>query len=276
VVGAGAPTGGAVLVLNDVTRLRRLERVRRDFVANVSHEIKTPITTIAGFVETLLDGALDDKEETGRFLRIVRRHAERLESIVEDLLTLARLEQEGEAGSVATEETAVLEVLQAAVEACRFQAGQKGIALVVEGDARLRAPMNAPLIEQALVNLVDNAVKYSPERSTVTIAAEATPEETVLKVADHGTGIAAADLPRIFERFYRVDRARSRKLGGTGLGLSIVKHVASVHGGRATVESSPGEGSTFALHLPARPSSARAGTGAGAGQASSPTRETPT
>ena len=253
VVGSDGHALGSVLVLGDITRLRRLERVRRDFVANVSHEIKTPITAIAGFVETLLDGSLRDADETRRFLGIVKRHADRLEAIVEDLLMLARIEQEGEAGTVVTEDAAVSDVLRAAAEACRFLADQKGIALVVESEPTLRARMNAPLVEQALVNLIDNAIKHSPERSAVTVSARATPVETVLTVADRGSGIAAADLPRLFERFYRVDRARSRQSGGTGLGLAIVKHVAQVHGGRATVESSLGEGSAFALHLPVGP-----------------------
>jgi len=252
VVGADQEPLGSVLVLNDVTRLRRLERVRRDFVANVSHEIKTPITAIAGFVETLLDGGLADPEETRRFLRIVKRHADRLASLVEDLLVLARIEQEGEIGTVRTDDAAVADVLQAAAEACRFQADQRRIALVVQCEPSLRARVNAPLVEQALVNLIDNAVKYSPDGSAVTVAGRDDDGETVLSVADRGPGIAAADLPRLFERFYRVDRARSRQLGGTGLGLAIVKHVAQVHGGRAAVRSTLGQGSTFSLHLPRR------------------------
>ncbi|MFW6060097.1 MAG: HAMP domain-containing sensor histidine kinase [Phycisphaeraceae bacterium] len=243
---------GAVLVLHDVTRLRRLEVVRRDFVANVSHEVKTPVSAIKTAVETLLHDAPEDPDAARRFLEIINRQSDRLAAIVDDLLSLARIEQADETGEarVELETHPVADVLNAAMEACAPHAEAKRIALHLACDAALTARMNRPLMEQAVVNLVDNAIKYSPERTRVTLAAEATAQEVVLAVTDEGRGIEPAHLPRIFERFYRTDKARSRALGGTGLGLSIVKHVAQAHGGRVSVDSTPGAGSTFQIHLP--------------------------
>lgn len=244
---------GAVIVLHDVTRLQELENIRRDFVANVSHELRTPITSIKGFVETLLDGAAADPADAERFLRIVARQADRLNSIIEDLLTLARIEQEAEKAEIVLQPGRVREVLEAAAEACRMKADEKRIRLDIQCDRDLVARRNAPLLEQAVVNLVDNAVKYSPPGATVRLVAGHDAEGVVIRVEDQGCGIGAEHLPRIFERFYRVDRARSRELGGTGLGLSLVKHIAQTHGGRAEVESTAGEGSTFFIYLPAAP-----------------------
>ena len=244
---------GAVIVLHDVTRLQELEKVRRDFVANVSHELRTPVTAIKGFVETLLDGAPADPADAERFLRIVARQADRLNSIIEDLLTLARIEQGTEKAEIVLEPGRVRQVLEAAADACRLKAEEKQIHLDIQCDADLIARINAALLEQAVVNLVDNAVKYSPAGATVRLIAERDAEWLVIRVEDHGCGIGAEHLPRIFERFYRVDRARSRELGGTGLGLSVVKHIAQAHGGRADVRSTVGEGSTFFIHLPAGP-----------------------
>jgi two-component system, OmpR family, phosphate regulon sensor histidine kinase PhoR len=242
---------GTLVVLNDVTHLRRLERMRQDFVANVSHEIKTPITTIKGFVETLLDGALEDATTARRFLEIMARHAERLNAITEDLLNLSRIEQEAERGALHTEDVALAEVLRAAVQLCAAKAQPKGTRLAVEADEGLRAHINAQLVEQAVVNLVDNAVKYAPGGTVVTVEAAREGAGIVVRVRDQGPGIAAEHLPRLFERFYRVDKARSRKAGGTGLGLAIVKHIAQAHGGHVDVQSNLGSGSTFSLHLPA-------------------------
>lgn len=240
---------GAVVVLNDVTRLKRLEAVRRDFVANVSHELKTPVTSIKGFAETLLDGAVDDPEAAVRFLRIVAGQADRLNAIIEDLLALSTLEADQEAAPPLGEAD-VCDVARAAVEVCEPKARAKSICLTLEcGDARL-ALINPPLLEQALVNLIDNAVKYSPEGATVRVDFEETEDELTIAVCDQGAGIAREHLPRLFERFYRVDKARSRDLGGTGLGLAIVKHIAQVHDGRVSVESELGRGSTFRIHLP--------------------------
>jgi two-component system phosphate regulon sensor histidine kinase PhoR len=245
---------GAVIVLNDVTALRRLETVRRDFVANVSHELKTPVTSIKGFVETLLGGAVRDPEAAERFLNIVARQADRLNAIIEDLLNLSRIERDAEAGDIALEESRLKPVLQAALQVCEVQADGKEIRLELECDPALSAPISAPLLEQALVNLIDNAVKYSPQGGRVRVEASQSAGETLLRVQDWGVGIEEKHQPRLFERFYRVDKARSRKLGGTGLGLAIVKHIAQAHGGQVRVESELGRGSTFSLHLPKRPS----------------------
>jgi two-component system phosphate regulon sensor histidine kinase PhoR len=242
---------GALVVLNDVTRLRRLETVRREFVANVSHELKTPITSIKGFVETLLDGAWQNPDDARRFLEIVAKQSERLNAIIEDLLVLSSLEQETTDGRAVLGDGGVCEVLQAAVQVCAVKAAEKGVAIAIDCPAGLRAPMNAPLIEQAVVNLIDNAVKYSESGQSIDISARTTPDGLVIRVRDHGAGIAPEHVPRLFERFYRVDRGRSRQQGGTGLGLAIVKHIAKAHGGTVTVESKVGEGSTFEVTLPA-------------------------
>jgi two-component system phosphate regulon sensor histidine kinase PhoR len=244
---------GVLVVLHDVTQLRKLESVRRDFVANVSHELRTPITSIKGFVETLLDGALAQPDDARRFLEIVAVQTDRLGAIIEDLLMLSRIEQEAEKAEIALEPGRIRPVMDAAAAVCQIKAQEKQIRLEVDCDDALQATINPPLLEQALVNLIDNAVKYSAAGQTVRLAAEAADDEVQIHVRDCGCGIPREHLPRIFERFYRVDKARSRKLGGTGLGLAIVKHIAQSHGGRATVESALGQGSTFTLHLPARP-----------------------
>ena len=242
---------GALIVLNDVTRLRRLESVRRDFVANVSHELKTPVTAIKGFLETLRDGALEDPEDARRFVEIATRQADRLNAIIEDLLRLSRLERDNEESQIELSDHALREVLQSAVSDCASAAAERKVTVRLECPESLRWRVNAPLLEQAVVNLLDNAVKYSGEGTTVTVQASATERELRIDVKDTGVGIAQEHLPRVFERFYRVDKARSRKLGGTGLGLAIVKHIAQAHGGSASVASAVGRGSTFSLHLPA-------------------------
>jgi two-component system phosphate regulon sensor histidine kinase PhoR len=243
---------GAVVVLNDVTHLRRLESVRRDFVANVSHELRTPITSIKGFVETLLDGALQDSQDTRHFLQIVAKQADRLNAIIEDLLTLSRVEQEAEKAEIVLAEHSVTEVVTAAVELCAPKAAKKEVRLEQHCPPDLKARINAPLLEQAVINLLDNAIKYSEVGSLVVVQAEESGEEVVVSVEDHGCGIAPEHLPRLFERFYRVDKARSRRLGGTGLGLAIVKHIAQTHNGLVTVKSEPGHGSLFSIHLPGK------------------------
>jgi two-component system phosphate regulon sensor histidine kinase PhoR len=241
---------GALVVLHDVTQLKRLENVRRDFVANVSHELRTPVTSIKGFVETLLDGAMDHREDAERFLRIVAAQADRLNAIIEDLLTLSRIEQEEKQIEIALETARLQNVLAAAIQVCQFKADEKEIVLALSCDDNLQARINPVLLEQAVANLIDNAVKYSPNRQQVLVEARRTGTEIEIRVMDHGCGIGREHLPRIFERFYRVDKARSRQLGGTGLGLAIVKHIVQAHGGRTTVKSAPGEGSTFCIHLP--------------------------
>ncbi len=242
---------GSLVVLNDITRLRRLENVRRDFVANVSHEIKTPITAIKGFVETLQEtGTGEDPENTRRFLEIIGRHVDRLEVLVEDLLSLSRIEEQEQAKDIELEPGLVSNVLDRAAELVQERMGDSAADFAISCDDGLTALMNPILLEQAFVNLLENAVKYSPPGSTVRVTASRSGKETVVRVQDSGPGIPAEHLDRIFERFYRVDKSRSRKLGGTGLGLAIVKHVVMVHGGRVEVESTPGKGSVFSVHLP--------------------------
>jgi len=248
--------GGAVIVLNDVTELERLERVRRDFVANVSHELKTPIASIKGFVETLLDGAVDDADDARRFLDIVARQADRLEAIIEDLLALSRIEQSEESGSLPLERSSIRDVLLAARSECLPRATDRGLAIEVDCSDSLTAEINAPLLEQAVLNLIDNAIKYGGREAPIRVRAsletnsDRGQQSLTIAVTDAGCGIEAEHLPRLFERFYRVDKGRSRQAGGTGLGLSIVKHIVQAHGGGIAVASEPDQGSTFTLRLP--------------------------
>lgn len=242
---------GAVLVMHDITRTRQLEEVRRDFVANVSHELKTPVTSIKGFVETLLDGAVNDPQQSRRFLEIIARQSDRLNAIIEDLLSLSRLEDDSEKRRLSFEETAIKSTLISAIEFAKVKADEKHIKIELLCDEKLSAKINSALIEQAVLNLVDNAVKYTTENGEIRVTAQQDDNEVLITVSDKGCGINREHLERIFERFYVVDKGRSRKMGGTGLGLSIVKHISQVHGGYATVESSPGQGSTFTIHLPA-------------------------
>ncbi|MGA1617311.1 MAG: ATP-binding protein [Pirellulales bacterium] len=248
--------GGAVIVLNDVTELERLERIRRDFVANVSHELKTPIASIKGFVETLLDGAIDDADDARRFLDIVARQADRLEAIIEDLLSLSRIEQSEEIGSLPLEPTMILDVLLAARSDCLPRAADRGVPIEIECSDSLVATVNGPLLEQAVLNLIDNAIKYGGRDTPIRVRASLEPDDkkalTILTITvrDEGCGIESEHLPRLFERFYRIDKGRSRQAGGTGLGLSIVKHIVQAHGGTIAVASELGQGSTFTLRLP--------------------------
>jgi two-component system phosphate regulon sensor histidine kinase PhoR len=241
---------GALLVINDVTQLRRLESMRSDFAANVSHEIKTPLTAIQGFVETLLHGSVESAEESRRFLQIIHKHVNRLNAIIEDLMKLAHLEQD--ASNVRLQMTAqpIKKIIATAIQVCREKADQKNITITVVISDTLTAVMDAELMEQAAVNLLDNAIKYSAAHSSITISAEQTKQGIQIAFQDQGAGIPKKHLPRLFERFYRVDKARSRKMGGTGLGLAIVKHIVQAHGGHIRVESIQGQGSTFTIHLP--------------------------
>ncbi len=241
---------GALVVLHDVSRLRRLEMLRRDFVANVSHELKTPITAIKGVVESLRDGALDDPAQAQRFLAILARQADRLEAIIEELLNLSRIEKDSGQAGIRLAPAAVQPVLKASLLVCRDRAQEKAVKLKLLCPDHLTAVINPPLLEQALVNLIDNAIKYGGDSGVITVEAAAEQGGVAITVRDQGSGIASVHHPRLFERFYRVDRARSRHLGGTGLGLAIVKHIAQAHGGTAAVESRPGHGSAFTLHLP--------------------------
>ena len=241
---------GALLVLNNVTRLRRLETMRRDFVANVSHELKTPITSIKGFVETIIDEPPAEDADLRRFLEIIRRQADRLDSIITDLLALSRLEQDADGGGIELSDNKLAPVLERVVRDLAARRPEQASRVRLECAAGARARINAPLLEQAITNLVENALKYSPEGTLVSVGCGSRGGQSLVTVSDGGPGIAAEHLPRLFERFYRVDKARSRQMGGTGLGLAIVKHIAQAHGGRAEVASEVGRGSTFTIILP--------------------------
>ena len=264
------PTGepeGLVIVAHDTTQSVRYQELRKQFVANVSHELRTPLTLIKGFAETLADGALQDPVRGPQFLATIGKHADQLTNLVNDLLDLSRLEGHPDVPQCAAVDVAA--TVRAAVDLLRPAAHKKGQDLTVACDPGLPPVAgNADYLERAVANLVDNAVKYTPDggRITVTAAADVAdgheghngdghngdPTGVVVTVSDSGIGIPAGDLPRIFERFYRVDRSRSRDMGGTGLGLSIVKHVAQAHGGTVDVSSTPGAGSVFRLKFPAQ------------------------
>jgi two-component system, OmpR family, phosphate regulon sensor histidine kinase PhoR len=239
-----------LVLIEDVTELRRLETIRRDFVANVSHELRTPLASIRAMAETLQDGAIEDVTVAERFVRIIVGEVERLTRILEDLLILSRAE------SHLPERVpfALDALIYSVVERLQTQADKTHLALTVSTPSPLTVVANRDLIEQVLVNLVDNAIKYTSEGGRVEVRATQQERRVTVSIIDTGIGIMSQDLPRIFERFYRVDKARSRQSGGTGLGLSIVKHIIETHGGQVTVESEYGRGSTFSFFLPVRPS----------------------
>ncbi len=242
-------TIGSIIVLNDITILRQLERVRSEFVANVSHELKTPITSIMGFIETLRDGAIENPDQAHHFMEIIARQARRLNSIIEDILILSKIEDQSNENKIETQVGSIKSSIDSAIEACQIRAAKKNIEIITsEND--IEAPINEFLLEQAIVNLLSNAIKYSDENKTVEILLTSDSKYANISVVDHGYGIAAEHLERIFERFYVVDKARSRNLGGTGLGLAIVKHIAQAHKGFVTIESKLGQGSTFTIHIP--------------------------
>jgi two-component system phosphate regulon sensor histidine kinase PhoR len=240
---------GVIVVFHDVTDLKRLERVRQDFVANVSHELRTPLAAIKGYVEALRDGGLQDPSQTKQFLRVIQRHSERMDKIVSDLLLLSEMESPDRV--LQKESLNLPEIIQAAVEAVRPMAEgkrQKIQVVPLEGIPPLRA--DSQKIHQVLINLLHNAISYTSEEGSITVGATPVPDGAEVSVTDTGIGIPPEDLSRIFERFYRVDKGRSRELGGTGLGLSIVKHIVEAHGGHVRVESKPGKGSRFTFFLP--------------------------
>jgi len=248
----GREMGGAIAVFHDISRLKELERIRQDFVANVSHELRTPLTTIKGYAETLLEGAM--KEEVAfQFIQVIKRHTDRLTKIVEDLLTLSKIESKE--FQLKMEVISLRDLIDGVIGFVKEPAEKKKISISpneIPSSLTLKADRN--YLEQILINLLDNAIKYTPEGGRITISAiENNSEEIQFSVGDNGIGIPREDLPRIFERFYRVDKGRSQESGGTGLGLSIVKHLVQAHGGRIWVESRLGEGSTFSFTLPSLP-----------------------
>jgi two-component system, OmpR family, phosphate regulon sensor histidine kinase PhoR len=242
-------TSGAVIVLHDITDLRKLERVRRDFVANVSHEFKTPLTAIQGFAETLLAGAIDDAQNRGRFLEIILEHARRLARLTDDLLKLSKMD--ADRLELELHNISVTQLIESCLETAQRRAAERDISISV------KVPENLPEIigdrrrlAEVLQNLLDNATQYTLPGGQIVLSAAANHAEVIFTVSDTGIGIPKADQPRIFERFYRVDAARSREAGGTGLGLAIAKHLVEVHDGRIWVDSEVGQGSQFHFSVP--------------------------
>lgn len=254
---SGSPPAGAVLVFHDVTELRRLERMRQDFVANVSHELKTPLASIKAYTETLLDWALRDETVNVRFLNRIEEQADRLNQLILDLLSLAKLESGHQPFEHGPLELAP--VLRTCVEAQRDRAEAKRLDLRVDLaplDQHLQVIADEEAVRQIFDNLIDNALKHTPEGGSVRLSCLVEADQVLVEVTDTGFGIPRDDLPRVFERFYRVDKARSRELGGTGLGLSIVKHLVQSIGGQVFVESRVGHGSTFRVQFPRHAGSA--------------------
>jgi two-component system phosphate regulon sensor histidine kinase PhoR len=240
---------GAVTVLHDVTQLRRLEEVRKEFVANVSHELRTPLSIFQGYLENLLDEPGMPRSEAAAMLRVMKKHSVRLNLLLEDLLTLARLESRAEHLELVPTDLRVL--LDQVAQGWRPRLDEKRIRLTIEAPATLPAvPADAFRIEQVLNNLLENAIKFTAPDGSIVLSAAEEAASVTLAVRDSGIGIPPADLPHIFERFYRVEKARSREAGGTGLGLSIVKHIAALHGGSVAAESNFGQGTTITLRLP--------------------------
>ncbi len=250
--GGNGEITGAVVLFHDITALKRTDQMRSDFVANVSHELRTPLSILRGYIETLLDTPETSADETRRILGVMERHSQRLDAIVNDLLTLAQLE--ARASELQLSSIDLADLLGDIVRDWEKKFAEKGVKVDVDLAPNL-APIraNEERLQEILYNLLDNAVKYTPAGGEICLRAEQTPTLTTLSVSDSGVGIPQEDLPRIFERFYRADKARSRELGGTGLGLSIVKHIAQLHGGRVEAESELGKGTTIRVILPNAP-----------------------
>jgi two-component system phosphate regulon sensor histidine kinase PhoR len=248
-------TTGVVVLFHDITQLKQLDEVRKDFVANVSHELRTPLSILRGYIETLMDNPATSREELARILEVMERHSQRLGLLVDDLLSLAQLESG--TTDLQLSEVSLGELFDNIVRDWDKKFAEKRLKMIVDLPEDL-PPVRADetRLQEILYNLLDNAVKYSREGGDLRLAAQQHNGEMALSVSDSGIGIGKNDLPRIFERFYRVDKARSRELGGTGLGLSIVKHIAQLHGGRVEAESEPGQGTTIRILLPLAASSA--------------------
>jgi two-component system, OmpR family, phosphate regulon sensor histidine kinase PhoR len=241
---------GVIVVFNDITKLEKYERIRQDFVANVSHELKTPITAIKGFVETLRSRKPLEPADAAHFLEIIAEETDRMNAIVNDLLALTSVEHDDESAETELTPMPIKPVAQAAMVALEAKARKHGIVMELESPPEISAPVNAPLLEQALANLLDNAIKYSEPGKTVRVEITADDQTIRIAVRDQGIGIDKRYIPRLTERFFRVDKSRSRKQGGTGLGLAIVKHIVKVNHGELNIESEPGVGSTFTIILP--------------------------
>ena len=241
---------GTLIVMNDITQFRQLESMRSEFVANVSHELKTPITSIKGFVETLQDGEVKDPDKIIQFLDIIAKQTDRMNAIIDDLLKLSRIEQQKESSDIQLSQNKICDIIIGAVQDCKSQTAQKRISINIDCEDNIFANINPPLLQQAITNLIDNSIKYSDTGGKIEITVLEKKKKIMISVQDWGCGISKEHHQRLFERFYRVDKARSQKLGGTGLGLAIVKHIAAIHNGKVSVESEPGKGSIFSIHLP--------------------------
>lgn len=240
---------GAILVFHDLTNVQRLEKIRQDFVANVSHELKTPIASIKGYAETLLSGALEDKAHAKDFLAIVHDESERLARLLDDLLNLSKIES-GKL-TMNLKATTLPPIIRKVVASMKIQAERKSTTLAINLPESLSEVLaDETRITQVFFNLIDNAIKYTPQHGEITISASERPKEVLIQVSDNGIGIPEKEIPRLFERFYRVDKGRSRELGGTGLGLSIVKHIVKAHQGEISVESQLGQGTSFLFTIP--------------------------
>lgn len=255
VTAAPMPGGGAVAVVHDLTEIERVEKTRRDFIANVSHELRTPLTSIQGYAETLLEGGTADSAAARDFLEIIRKNATRMSRLTEDLLTLARVESGEQA--FALRPVAAPDLLRDAQESFRAIARAAGVELSAENSATRQVSADIDAVHQVFANLIDNALKYGAAGGRVVLGARDGPGGVEFSVRDFGPGITSEHVPRLFERFYRVDKARSRESGGTGLGLAIAKHIVRAHGGSIRVESELGHGSTFFFILPFAPATAR-------------------
>lgn len=239
---------GALVVFNDITNLKYLDTLKKDLVANVSHELRTPVTTIKGFIETLREGAIDDPKNAERFLNIISKHIDRLNMLIDDLLILSKLEEKPDEIKVSNEN--ISSVLNSVAEDYEFKANEKKIKLSINCNDKLEARINKHLIEQAIGNLVDNAIKYSDKKTNIEAGAYIEDEQLIIYVNDEGYGISQDHMPRLFERFYRIDKGRSREEGGTGLGLAIVKHIINTMNGTIDVDSTPGKGTKFTVKIP--------------------------
>ncbi|MFZ3590724.1 two-component system histidine kinase PnpS [Bacillus sp. DJP31] len=245
IIGTNDEWKGIVLVFHDISEIKKLEQMRKDFVANVSHELKTPITSIKGFSETLLDGAMKDEKLTENFLTIILKESDRLQSLIQDLLDLSKMEQQG--FSINWQKVDLKEVLEEIIVMLKGKAEDKQISLELHVKERTIIDGDLYRLKQIFINLINNAIAYTPSNGVVIVSLENHQNQTHVKVADNGIGITEDELPRIFERFYRVDKARTRNSGGTGLGLAIVKHLVEAHHGRVAVRSKQGKGTTFTV-----------------------------
>ena len=239
---------GALIVMRDITDLRKLEEVRTDFVANVSHELKTPITSIKGFIETLSSDDFKHNEETKKFLEIIRQQSNRLNTIVDDLLTLSRIERKEE--HIVFDLFPLENIIKNSIALCHHQAEKKNIKIKMNCDSNSEIKVNSALLEQALVNLIMNAIQHSNSNTTISLIGQMKDKKIIISVQDEGIGIEKKHHTRLFERFYRIDSSRSRNDGGTGLGLSIVKHIVNAHKGEISLESEIGKGSIFTIKIP--------------------------